>query len=392
MLKRLLELRQISQTAEELLLVIVTTDLPTSGERPAAWRNLLHRVTAQTGEPPLRTRILTWPEEARTPNTKSQQRSARDATQLDELFGLVARHPLLTCAQLASLLGTSAARVAVLESKLVERGWLLRIGASGLTGGAGEREGAFWRLGLVELTRSGSREASRRLLLPAQQAARHHGMLGSSARGHRRVLRHLAHTIGANAVFTRLALAARDVTGHGGDDTLLEWRSAAACARGRCRPDGYGCYRRGVARFGFFLEYDRGTERAREYATKLEAYYRYRDSGSAARDYIGFPSVLVVTTRARAEEQIAYQAFLASERHSSALPLLLTTTRHIEVHAEGILGPIWRAPGPLGGIVLRRGYWLPGGHPSGLLRSLRDGPPANTSVVTASSWSAKGAR
>ncbi len=140
-------------------------------------------------------------------------------------------------------------------------------------------------------------------------------MLGSSARGHRRVLLHLAHTIGANAVFTRLALAARDVTGHGGDDTLLEWRSAAACARGRCRPDGYGCYRRGEARFGFFLEYDRGTERAREYATKLEAYYRYRDSGSAARDY-----------------------------------------------------------------------------PSGLLRSLRDGPPANTSVITASSWSAKGAR
>ena len=224
-LKRLLELRQISQTTEELLLVIVTTDLSTSGERPAAWRNLLHRVTAQAGEPPLRTRILTWP-----------------------------------------------------------------------------------------------------------------------------------------------------------------------CARGRCRPDGYGCYRRGVARFGFFLEYDRGTERAREYAAKLEAYYRYRDSGSAARDYIGFPSVLVVTTRARAEEQIAYQAFLASERHSRALPLLLTTTRQIEVHAEGILGPIWRAPGPLGGIVLRRCYWLPGGHPNGLLRSLRDGPPANTSVVTASSWSAKGAR
>jgi hypothetical protein len=91
---------------------------------------------------------------------------------------------------------------------------------------------------------------------------------------------------------------------------------------------------------------------------------------------MGFPSVLVVTTRAHAEEQIAHQAFLASERHSSALPLLLTTTRQIEVHAEGILGPIWRARGPLGG------YWLPGGHPSGLLRSLGDGPQANTSAVT----------
>src|SRR5258708_39077743 len=50
----------------------------------------------------------------------------------------------------------------------------------------------------------------------------------------------------------------------------------------------------------------------------------------------------------------------------------------IEVNEEGILGPIWRVPGPLGGIVLRRGYWLPGGHPRGLLRSSRgatDRPP-----------------
>ena len=68
--------------------------------------------------------------------------------------------------------------------------------------------------------------------------------------------------------------------------------------------------------------------------------------------------MLVVTTVARAEGQIAHEAFLAAERHSQALRLLLTTTRQIESHAEGILGPVWRAPGPLGGIVLRRDYWL----------------------------------
>jgi hypothetical protein len=56
------------------------------------------------------------------------------------------------------------------------------------------------------------------------------------------------------------------------DDALEEWRSAAACARGRFRPDGYGCYRRGGSRFGFFLEYDRGTERPGDYAAKLAAY------------------------------------------------------------------------------------------------------------------------
>ena len=61
------------------------------------------------------------------------------------------------------------------------------------------------------------------------------------------MLRHLAHTVGANQVFVDLALAARHVTRAGGDDSLLEWRSAAACARGTCQPDGFGCYRRGDA-------------------------------------------------------------------------------------------------------------------------------------------------
>jgi hypothetical protein len=37
-----------------------------------------------------------------------------------------------------------------------------------------------------------------------------------------------------------LAAAARQVTSRGGDDALIEWHSAAACARGRFRPDGYG--------------------------------------------------------------------------------------------------------------------------------------------------------
>jgi hypothetical protein len=160
----------------------------------------------------------------------------------------------------------------------------------------------------------------------------------------------------------------------GGDDALLEWRRAAACARGRCRPDGYGSYRRGQARFGFFLEFDRGTERAYEYAAKFDAYYGYLDSNAAAGDYLGFPTVLVVTTVASAEERIAYQAHLAAERHSTKLPLLLTTIQQIGSQAEGILGPVWRAPGPLSGRSPDRNYWLPGGRPSGLIRHVRSIP------------------
>ena len=87
----------------------------------------------------------------------------------------------------------------------------------------------------------------------------------------RHMLRHPAHTIGANAVFVALVRTSRLVRLRGGRDALEEWRSAAACARMHCRPDGYGCYRRGESRFGFFVEYDRGTERGREYAAKLAA-------------------------------------------------------------------------------------------------------------------------
>jgi len=50
----------------------------------------------------------------------------------------------------------------------------------------------------------------------------------------------------------------------------------------------YGCYRRGDTCYGFLLEYDRGTEPASQYAAKLAAYYRYRHSGQAARNYSDF--------------------------------------------------------------------------------------------------------
>ena len=49
------------------------------------------------------------------------------------------------------------------------------------------------------------------------------------------------------------------------------------------------------------------------------------------------------------------------------LSILITATDRISHHREGILGPIWRTPGPpnpLGNPV--RQYWLPGGPPPGL--------------------------
>jgi hypothetical protein len=124
-------------------------------------------------------------------------------------------------------------------------------------------------------------------------------------------------------------------------------------------PDGYGCFRRGDDLFDFFLEYDRGTERAREYAAKLGAYYRYRECGRAARDYHGFPTILFVTTTDRAETVFAEQAYLAAERHARPLPLLLTTTSRIDADRFGALGPVWRVAGIAGAETVPRGYWLP---------------------------------
>jgi hypothetical protein len=140
-----------------------------------------------------------------------------------------------------------------------------------------------------------------------------------------------------------MAVAAASARRAEGSDQLAEWRSAAACERRQCKPDGYGCYRRDGRAYGFFLEYDRATEGRRKYAAKFRAYYRYRDSGQAARDYNGFPTLLFVTTQACAEERIVEQAVKACSIWGGIpLPVLVTTTHRIASEGEGILGRIWR--------------------------------------------------
>jgi hypothetical protein len=272
---------------------------------------------------------------------------------------------LLSRANLAGLLGTSDARVKRLEENLVRRGWLRQIAIGDLDLACDElNKGGSPSMSVVELTRAGIREAARQLMLSGPQALRHHGLLGSQAPGRQQWLRHLSHTVGTNGVFVAMAQVARMVSQHGGDDALVEWRSAAASSRGRCRPDGFGVYRRGQARYGFFLEYDRGTERAREYAAKLDTYYRYRDTGAALRDYVGFPTILVVTTRAAAVSRFANEAYLAwQRREGKPLPLLLTTTQRIAASPLGVLAPIWRMAGRASLQEPVRGYWLPGGAP-----------------------------
>jgi hypothetical protein len=291
---------------EPVLIVGVATSPRSSSARAQAWRSLLDETARRADEPPLRARVLarqSW----LTGGPNDDDR--RSAGQLDEVFALIARHPLLTREQLASLLQTSTGRIARLEAELMDRGWLRPVTTDdpSFRTQPPTRDLAR-RLGLVELTAAGRQEAARRLLVPAAVARRRHGVIVSDA-SRRRFLRHLHHTLGANAFFVDLAAAARQMTNRGGDEPLIEWRSATACAHGRFRPD--GCYRRGPKLFGLILEYDRGTERLSQYAAKLATYYRYRDSGAYKRDYQSFPTLLVVTTLASAEARFAHQAYLS---------------------------------------------------------------------------------
>ena len=207
---------------------------------------------------------------------------------------------------------------------------------------------------LLELNVSGLTRLSASLGLSLAAAVRHHGLAGGGADtpvGPRRaLLAHLAHTLGADAVF---AAFARSATSHRGG-ALLEWRNAAACAHGRMRPDGYGLLRLGRREYGFFLEFDRGTVRSAALRAKFAAYHRYRSSARSARDYDGFPAVLVVTSGPGPEERIVRAVAATGMGFAQELPVLLTTLSWIGAYPDGPLGPIWRKTG----ICQRRGWPL----------------------------------
>jgi hypothetical protein len=217
------------------------------------------------------------------------------------------------------------------------------------------------RLGLLELTREGLRLLAAQLGLPLGAAVRHHGLAGggpASPIGSRAaLLAHLSHTLGADAVFARIACAACTQRGGG---ALVEWRSAAACAHGRLRPDGYGLVRLGQQQHGFFLEFDRGSMRAARLRAKFLAYHRYRASAHATRAYDGVPIVLVVTTGPGPEQRVAQALRSADVGQATALPALVTTLRFFDATTDGPLGPIWRTAVD----AARRRAWSPAGQPS----------------------------
>jgi hypothetical protein len=179
--------------------------------------------------------------------------------------------------------------------------------------------------------------------LSLPQAVRYHGLAGGGPAhpvGTRPALyAHLTHTLGSDAVFVRIASSARDRR----NGALLEWCNAAVCAHARMRPDGYGLLQLAHLEYGFFLEFDRATIRPQPLRAKLAAYQRYMSSPGAARDFTGFPTVLVVTSGLSGEQRIIDAVRAVSTAEGRRLPILVTTVEWLNGDAAGPFGRIWLA-------------------------------------------------
>ncbi len=261
------------------------------------------------------------------------------------LLDVVGRHPFLTAEDLAAILGCQREWARRCRNRMAKLGLIRLVGPEEV---AEEYRELARKLDLSELTPEGLR------LLAAQQgvslavAERSNCLVGGGPQrpiGRRReLLRHLRHTVGVNEWFAALLRIAHARAMEGGDDALLEWRSAAACERGCVRPDGYGLYRRDGKLFGFFLEYDRGTTRRRDYVEKFHAYQEYLDSGRFARDYDGFPTLLIVTRNVASEARIVRAIGETAVAPVRRLSVLLAVEEQVRGPGKPIatLGAIWR--------------------------------------------------
>jgi hypothetical protein len=264
------------------------------------------------------------------------------------LLGHVGRHPFLTADGLAAVLGWPVTWARWRRDRLIARGLLRLLAPTEVSEATAAQE-------LVELTAAGLRLLAAEQGLTVGAAVRYLGLVGGGPDhpiGPRRsLLRHLTHTLGVNALLAGLHRTAYRHARTGRDDTVVEWRNAASCARGRVRPDGYGLYRLARREYGFFLEYDRGTMSSRDYCQKFAAYHDYLASRRFARDYQGFPTILVVTTSNAAEGRIAQAVRAAAVGRGCPLPVLLTCEWRIcadPQNSDGMLGQVWRETDPDG--------------------------------------------
>ena len=267
------------------------------------------------------------------------------ATDAEEkrILDWVARHPLLSAGELATLLDAPAPAV---RRRL---DWLVRCEAVVVAGAPSPRVRA------VDADRYLSSIFGLRLLaaldrVPPLGYARDAGLTvadGGGAELGCRALRHAAHTIGVNRTLARLAADARTAGGR-----LVEWRNEAESARRFrvcdhtrwIRPDASGVLRGATGAWPFLLEYDRGTLDGGDYRAKLAGYEAYFASRAWAQDFEAPPALMFVCANEHAERRVAR----ATAAHAPALPLVLTTEWRFErasAGSKGLTGAIWARPG-----------------------------------------------
>ncbi|HLG74001.1 MAG TPA: replication-relaxation family protein, partial [Chloroflexota bacterium] len=217
----------------------------------------------------------------------------------------LARQAFLSVRQLAAFTELSVAETDPRLAQLIERGWVLQLPME--QNNTGEV--------LFEATLDGLRLAAARLGLSLQAAIRFCHFAGGGHEhpvGSRQgLLDTLDHTYGVNQVLANF-VATADVTSQLAGDGLGHWQPEAAASNWELHPDAYGVYVLGEGRYGFFLEFDRGTMNTRDYRTKVDSYYRYRDSGQFTEVYDSFPHVLFVTASDAAEKRFGRVAQAAS--------------------------------------------------------------------------------
>ena len=197
-----------------------------------------------------------------------------------DLLDLIGRHPFLSSAGLATVLGWEVGRLRERLARTIGLGFARLVEPREIRASAHTE--------LIELTVDGVELVAAQQGLSVVKAVRYNGLAGGGPRqeiGTRRLLlKNILHTRGADAVFVELYRRLGVANAAAGGDAVLEWRNAAACGRRRARPDGYGMIRHRGQAYGFFLEFDRGTMSARDYGGKWSGYYHYlRESSLRAR-------------------------------------------------------------------------------------------------------------
>lgn len=280
--------------------------------------------------------LHSWAQETARDNRKASRLELMAALSLTtsevekRLLDCLARHPLLTELQLATVLDVQRRVVSYAISRAVRDGLVAAY------------DGASTPTPHYCLTGTGLELFATRDGVPLRRYARHTVLtvLPTTLSGPLpTLLQQFEHTAGANSFFVSWLRQAP-----AGGPRLVTWLNAAEAAvrfdsagsRRWLRPDGSGTVIAGERRFPFLLEWDRGTERLPVIASKLARYSEYFEVQRTHGN--GSPTLLFVTTTPQREELVWGVATLVLGQAAAGLR---TSTASL-LEQLGPMGAIWR--------------------------------------------------